>query len=238
MYQQRDHLAIYRPGTGAFWVLSNDRGVFTQVYKSTDGVGGFSLRNNADIGLAYVGSDLIFYTPGESTISIISKSGAGFTPRFQEMAPEPKGLGGMLGSKDDRILPLEYFSNGKASSLFLYRIGNGANLIVGPATAIDEGNDNTPTTSAPIAGETRAAVTTRESVSDTTTASVIGETKSADDTPSGLTDTRNGSNPQTGGESSNSPTSRPPGNAGLTLLVPVPWILSLSIAIFIWVGMS
>jgi hypothetical protein len=28
----QDHLALYRPGTGIFWILQNDHGVFSPVY--------------------------------------------------------------------------------------------------------------------------------------------------------------------------------------------------------------
>ncbi|CAM6121961.1 unnamed protein product [Calypogeia fissa] len=48
---KKDHIALYRPGTGTIWILKNDNGVFSRVYAQGDpgsGIGGYDLLSPAD----------------------------------------------------------------------------------------------------------------------------------------------------------------------------------------------
>jgi hypothetical protein len=78
-----DHLALYRPGTGTFWILKNSNGSFSPVYAQGDpgnGIGGYDLRSQADRAFAFdYYSDgkkncVALYRPGTGTIWLLEKS--------------------------------------------------------------------------------------------------------------------------------------------------------------------
>ena len=78
-----DHLVLYRPGTGAIWILKNSGGAFTPVYAQGDpgsGVGGYDLASSADrvVAFDYDGSGkldhLALYRPGTGTIWILGRT--------------------------------------------------------------------------------------------------------------------------------------------------------------------
>jgi hypothetical protein len=78
-----DHLALYRPGTGTFWVLRNSGGTFSAVYHQGDpgrGVGGYDLLSRADHSFAfdYDASGKLdhvaLYRPGTGTMWILRKT--------------------------------------------------------------------------------------------------------------------------------------------------------------------
>src|SRR5947209_13709889 len=77
-----DHIALYRPGTGTFWVLTNNNGTFTAASAEGDpgiGVGGYDLKSAADQSFAfdYEGSGhqdyLAMYRPGTGTFWILKR---------------------------------------------------------------------------------------------------------------------------------------------------------------------
>lgn len=72
-----DHLVLYRPGSGAMFILENKSGVFYPVYKQGapgSGIGGYDLRSPADHAFAfdYTSSGkqdhIALYRPGTGTI--------------------------------------------------------------------------------------------------------------------------------------------------------------------------
>jgi hypothetical protein len=86
-----DHMALCRPGTGTIWILSNNGGVFTPVYRQGapgNGIGGYDLMDNRDRAIAfdYEGSGklnyLVMYRPGTGTIWIIKNTAGVFSAAY------------------------------------------------------------------------------------------------------------------------------------------------------------
>jgi hypothetical protein len=51
-----DHLVLYRPGLGTIWILRNNAGAFTPVYREGspgNGIGGYDLADPADRAFAF-----------------------------------------------------------------------------------------------------------------------------------------------------------------------------------------
>jgi hypothetical protein len=130
-----DHLALYRPGTGTIWILKNNGGNFSPVYRQGDpgsGIGGYDLKSPSDLIFAYdyEGSGktdyLALYRPGTGTIWILQHRPAGnFKPVYQQGDPG-SGIGGYdLKSSRDRIFAFDYTSGQKLNYLALYRPGTG-----------------------------------------------------------------------------------------------------------------
>lgn len=72
-----DHLVLYRPGTGAIWILKNMNNTFVPVYQQDDpgtGIAGFDLKSVKDRAFVFDYDHsgkldyLIFYRPGNGTI--------------------------------------------------------------------------------------------------------------------------------------------------------------------------
>ncbi|MGX8908915.1 zinc metalloprotease [Streptomyces netropsis] len=129
-----DHLALYRPATGTFWILRNEGGRFTPVHRQGDpgaGIGGYDLRSPADRAFAFDhdGSGrldhLVLYRPGTGTLWILRNRGGAFAPVFSEGDPG-MGIGGYdLKSAADRVFAFDYTSSGRLDHLALYRPGTG-----------------------------------------------------------------------------------------------------------------
>ena len=130
-----DHLCLYRPGTGAVWILRNLGGVFAAVYLQGEqgrGIGGFDLLSTADRAFAYDYSNtgrldhLVFYRPGSGLFFILRNNGGIFTTVTQE-GISGRGIGGYdLLSPSDQILAFDYSSKGSYNYLLNYRPGTGA----------------------------------------------------------------------------------------------------------------
>lgn len=130
-----DHLVLYRPGTGAVWILRNLNGFFAAVYlqgESGKGIGGFDLLSKADRAFAYDYTNtgrldhLVFYRPGAGLFFIIRNSGGQFSSVYQE-GISGKGIGGYdLAASVDQVLPFDYDSKGSSNHLVNYRPGTGA----------------------------------------------------------------------------------------------------------------
>jgi pimeloyl-ACP methyl ester carboxylesterase len=130
-----DHLVIYRPGTGTVWILRNNSGTFTPVYRQGDpgsGIGGFDLRNGNDKMFAfdYNGNGrlnhLVIYRPGTGTVWILRNNGGTFTPVYRQGDPG-SGIGGFdLRNNNDTMLAFDYNNSGRADHLILSRPGEGA----------------------------------------------------------------------------------------------------------------
>ncbi|MBT2511093.1 zinc metalloprotease [Streptomyces sp. ISL-98] len=129
-----DHLVLYRPGTGTFWILNNAGGQFGAVYHEGDpgkGIGGYDLQSAADQAFAFDYNSsgkqdhLALYRPGTGTIWILRNQGGQFTPVYAQGDPG-NGIGGYdLRSPADRAFALDYEGTGKQDHLALYRPGTG-----------------------------------------------------------------------------------------------------------------
>src|SRR5262245_40721213 len=43
-----DHIVMYRPGKGAFWIIANSGGNFTPIFQGSNGIGGFNFDQPQD----------------------------------------------------------------------------------------------------------------------------------------------------------------------------------------------
>jgi hypothetical protein len=78
----RDHLVLYRPGTGTLWILGNNGGTWSAVYLQGDpgkGIGGYDLLSTADraFALNYTWNKsldhIVLLRPGTGTIWILER---------------------------------------------------------------------------------------------------------------------------------------------------------------------
>lgn len=135
-----DYIVLYRPGTGAVWILRNIGGIFAAVYLQTDpgkGIGGFDLLSSADRAFAFDGANtgnldhLAFYRPGSGLFYMLRNNGNQFTAVYQE-GVSGRGIGGWdLLSPFDQIFAFDYESKGSANYLFNFRPGKGSVGIFG-----------------------------------------------------------------------------------------------------------
>ena len=129
-----DHIALYRPGTGTFWILKNKGGKFSPVYQQGDpgnGIGGYDLKSPKDLAFAFdydhSGKQdyIVLYRPGTGTIWILKNTGGTFRPVYQQGDPG-NGIGGYdLKSDRDRAFAFDYDHSGRLDYLVLYRPGTG-----------------------------------------------------------------------------------------------------------------
>ncbi|EGO00535.1 hypothetical protein SERLA73DRAFT_178372 [Serpula lacrymans var. lacrymans S7.3] len=126
-----DHLVLYRPSTGIVWILKNDKGVFSPVFQSNTGIGGFNLLSPDDRALAFDYDHsgkldhLLFYQPGAGTAWILKNVKGVFSAVYAQGAPG-NGIGGYdLGSTADRIIAFDYEHCEKLDHLVLYRPNTG-----------------------------------------------------------------------------------------------------------------
>ncbi|KAI9799780.1 MAG: hypothetical protein M1833_003899 [Piccolia ochrophora] len=127
-----DHIALYRPGTGTFWILRNVGGSFTPVYSQGDpgsGIGGYDLISPADRAFAFDWSGsgkadhLALYRPGTGTFWVLehTRGTADFRAVLSEGDPG-QGVGGYdLASPEDKIFAFDYDHSKKSDHLVLYR---------------------------------------------------------------------------------------------------------------------
>src|SRR6187402_2272061 len=129
-----DHIALYRPGHGTFWILKRNGNDFEAVFAHGapgNGIGGYDLASPADLAFAfdYDGSGkldhIALYRPGHGTFWILQRSGNNFDAVFAHGAPG-NGIGGYdLASPDDRAFAFDYDGSGKLDHIALYRPGHG-----------------------------------------------------------------------------------------------------------------
>jgi hypothetical protein len=129
-----NHIAIYRPGTGTFWILKNNNGEFSAVYQQGDpgnGIGGYDLLSTADSAFAFDYDHsgkmdyVTLYRPGSGTIWILRHDGNDFIPVYQQDGPG-NGIGGFgLASPIDSAFAFDLDSTGRQDNLVLYRPGTG-----------------------------------------------------------------------------------------------------------------
>ncbi|WP_298554576.1 matrixin family metalloprotease [uncultured Algibacter sp.] len=134
-----DHIALYRPGKGAFFIIKNDNGIFSPVYQQIDpgnGIGGFDLKSRHDKAFAfdYNGTGkldhIVLYRPGKGAFFIIKNDNGIFSPVYQQIDPG-NGIGGYdLKSTADRAFAFDYNGTGKLDHIVLYRPGKGGIFIL------------------------------------------------------------------------------------------------------------
>jgi hypothetical protein len=148
-----DHLVLYRPGSGAIFILKRTGNAFTAVFTSRnpntgqyEGIGGFDLKSLADRAFAfdYKSSGkldhLVFYRPGSGALFILEKAADGsFSAVFTSLNPVTntyQGVGGFdLKSPLDQAIAFDYSGKGLQDHLLLYRPGSGALFILAKAGA-------------------------------------------------------------------------------------------------------
>ena len=129
-----DDLVLYRPGTGAIFIVKNQSGQFIPVYAQGDpgnGIGGFDLLSPEDRVFAFDYNSsgnldhLVIYRPGTGTIWILQNHGGQFVPVYAQGDPG-NGIGGFdLLSPEDRVFAFDYNSSGRLDHLVIYRPGTG-----------------------------------------------------------------------------------------------------------------
>ena len=134
-----NHLVLYRPGTGAIFILRNNVGTFTPVYQQGDpgsGIGGYNLNSASDRVFAFDYDSsgkldhLVLCRPGTGAIFILKNNAGTFTPVYQQGDPG-SGIGGYdLSSASDQVFAFDYDSSGKLDHLVLCRPGTGAIFIL------------------------------------------------------------------------------------------------------------
>jgi hypothetical protein len=128
-----DHLVLYRPGTGIFWILKNTRGTFTPVVASFSGIGGYDLRSPSDRAFAfdYDGrgklDHVVLFRPGSGAVFIVKNSGGNFVHVYSQGAGGA-GIGGYDFSSNggtDSAFAFDYDGSRRLDHLVLYRPGAG-----------------------------------------------------------------------------------------------------------------
>jgi hypothetical protein len=144
---KRDYLVLYRPGSGALFILKNRAGNaagnFKAVVTSGDpktatyhGIGGFDLLSKQDRAFAFdfegTGrlDHIVLYRPGAGVLFILKNTTGVFTIAFSTF----NGIGGYdLKSKHDRVFAFDFNRTGKQDHLVLYRPGDGVLFILANA---------------------------------------------------------------------------------------------------------
>ena len=134
-----DHIVLYRPGRGAIYILKNNNGQFSPVYRQDDpggGIGGFDLKSPADSAFAFDydrsgrQDHIVIYRPGKGAIFILKNVSGVFSPVYQQIDPG-NGIGGYdLLSAADQAFAIDYDHSGRLDHIVLYRPGKGAIFIL------------------------------------------------------------------------------------------------------------
>jgi hypothetical protein len=127
-----DSIVAYRPGSGIVYILQLQNGVFQNVYTSTSGIADYDLASSDDVLMAYdldssgLADHLVAYRPGSGSFYVFAnKSGV-----FSDVFHSSTGIGGFdLASSADRIVPVDFASNGTSDHLLVYRPGGGVAFV-------------------------------------------------------------------------------------------------------------
>jgi len=146
---KQDHLAIYRPGTGTFWILRNDMhtastvgssATFTPVYKSTAspagvGIGGYPLLRDHDRAFAFdwegtgkMDHIVLYRGGGERLFSVVGRDNetGGFRTVWTTAVGAGAGVGGYdLADPRDVAFAYDWGHTGRRDHVVLYRPGAG-----------------------------------------------------------------------------------------------------------------
>ncbi|MBV8919847.1 winged helix-turn-helix domain-containing protein [Bradyrhizobium sp.] len=126
-----DHLALYRPGAGNFWIMKNTEGAFSPVYAG-DGIGGYEVKSSADRALAFDYEHsgkldyLVLYRFGTDVILVVRNDGEGiFTPVYQQSEVDRAGSAENSNPLTDQTFVLDFDHTGKLDHLVRYRPSTG-----------------------------------------------------------------------------------------------------------------
>ncbi|KAH8647928.1 hypothetical protein BX600DRAFT_389652 [Xylariales sp. PMI_506] len=129
-----DHLCLYRPGRGTFWILKNSGGVFSTVFNVGDpghGIGGYDLSSRNDRAFAFDWDSngkmdhIVLYRPGTGTFWCLRNDGGAWKAIVHEGDPG-HGIGGYdLRSTADVAFAFDWDHSGKNDHVALYRPGTG-----------------------------------------------------------------------------------------------------------------
>ncbi|KAL4894157.1 hypothetical protein BDV59DRAFT_201011 [Aspergillus ambiguus] len=128
-----DHIALYRPGHGNFFILEHNNNGFSPVFYSGDGIGGYDLKDPGDQAFAFdynhsgMLDHIALYRPGHGNFFILEHTINGFSPVFHSGG----GIGGYdLKDHGDKAFAFDYNHSGKLDHIALYRPGHGAFFIL------------------------------------------------------------------------------------------------------------
>src|SRR5258708_164716 len=138
-----DHLVCYRPGKQVVWILKRDQstGIFSPVFQSTSGIGGFNLDQWQDVITPFdyysdgTANELICYRPGWGIIWILKNSApVGSTPNYNTILYQSSnGINCTNGQRydlsvgstgiirGDQIFAFDLNGTGKLDHLVCYR---------------------------------------------------------------------------------------------------------------------
>ena len=122
-----DHLVLYRPGTGTLWILQNESGKFTPVFKEGcpgEGIGGFDLMSHLDRIFAFD-----FEHSGMLDHLVLYRRGAGDYPDAMILRNDdgvftsvsPAWFLAPFRMPYDRLLAFDYGRSGKRDHILLYQ---------------------------------------------------------------------------------------------------------------------
>lgn len=124
---RQDYILLYRPGQKNVWIVKNTNGVFTPVYSSSNGIGGYNLDNASDKIIAYDYEHtgkldyLVCYRPGQKIVWIIKNTNGVFSAVYQGFS----GIGGYnLDNGYDLVISYDYEHSGRQDYLACYRPGS------------------------------------------------------------------------------------------------------------------
>jgi hypothetical protein len=128
-----DHLILYRPGAGKFYIIKLVDGIFKIIRQSESGVGECDLMSEHDriFPFDFDHSNrldhLVIYRPGTGNFTILKNKQSNFITVTKGL-----GLGPRLDLKgsDDRIFAFDYEGIGKLDHLAAYRPGSGTFVII------------------------------------------------------------------------------------------------------------
>jgi hypothetical protein len=133
-----DHIALYRPGAGKFWVAEKNGTDWKAVYSSGSGIGtgadAYDLSSSNDRAFAYDYESsgnldhVVLYRPGKG-ICWIMKHTAGdtFRPVWRSNSPgSTGGIGGFdMSDERDKLFAYDFDGTGKQDHIVCYRPGTG-----------------------------------------------------------------------------------------------------------------
>lgn len=126
-----DHLALYRPGTGIFWIGKRDGIGYRPVFQSSTGIGGYDLTTRTDTAFAFDFDNsgkmdhIAVYRPGWKGFWIIKRTGDSMAPVYRS-SENNAGIGGYdFSSTTDQAIPYDFNGNGHLDSIIAYRPGTG-----------------------------------------------------------------------------------------------------------------
>lgn len=126
-----DYLVLYRPGTGTIWILRNEGGEFTPVYREGcpgpgEGIGGYDLASSEDHVFAFDFEHsgkldhLVLYRPEAGTMNILRNNNGVFTSEYSGTFSE-FGLDNVRTPREsERAFAFDYSRSGRHDHIFLY----------------------------------------------------------------------------------------------------------------------